>query len=162
MVIKADFHIHTGDDPYDYLPYSNFETIDRATEKGLNCVAIANHDKYSWTHELSDYAKSKGILLVPAIEAQMGGKDLIILNADKNAEKLNTIDDFYAYKNPERLFIAPHPFYPIKYALNELTEKYIDLFDAIEISSCYLFWFNKYNRKAEKFAAARVTTAVPC
>ncbi len=153
MLIKADFHIHTGDDPYDFLPYSNFEVIDRAVEKGLNCIAIANHDKYSRTQELSDYADAKGVLLIPAIEAQMQGKDLLILNADKDSEKLITEEDFYAYKTSERFYIAPHPFYPIKYAFNEIIENHLELFDAMEYSSCYLRWFNKYNKLAEKFAA---------
>ena len=152
MLIKSDFHIHTGDDPYDYLPHSNFETIDRAVEKGLNCIAISNHEKYSWTQELADYAEAKGVLLIPAIEAQMDGRDLLILNADKDAEKLKTAEDFYAYKTPERFYIAPHPFYPIKYSFYEIIDKHIELFDAIEISSCYLRWFNKYNKQAEKFA----------
>ena len=152
MLIKSDFHIHTGDDPYDFLPHSNFETIDWAAKKGLNCIAISNHDKYSWTETLSDYAAQKGVLLIPSIEAQMLGKDLLILNADKESEKLKTEKDFYDYKTAERFFIAPHPFYPIKYSFNETIEKHLDLFDAIEYSSCYLRWFNKYNKKAEKFA----------
>jgi len=152
MLIKADFHIHTGDDPYDFLPYTNFDVVDRAVEKGLSCVAIANHDKFSWSRELADYAEAKKVLLVPAIETQIHGKDLIILNADKASEKLKTDEDFFAYKTPGRFYIAPHPFYPIKYSFNELTEKYSDLFDAVEISSCYLWWFNKYNKLAEKFA----------
>ena len=43
-VLKADLHIHTGDDPVDRIPYSTLELIDRAAVLGYDVLAITLHD----------------------------------------------------------------------------------------------------------------------
>ncbi len=145
MIVRADFHIHSGDDPYDRLPYSVYQAIDRASERGLNCMAVSDHCRRSWRQDYADYAAGKSVLLLPSIEARICKRDVIILNAEADAERLRTLDDLRDYRSPDRLTIAPHPFYPIDYAMSEILEQNTELFDALEISSCYWRWFNSYN-----------------
>ncbi|RLD12062.1 MAG: hypothetical protein DRI44_01940 [Chlamydiae bacterium] len=161
MIIRADLHIHSGDDPYDKLPYTVFNAIDQAAARGINCIAITDHMQFSWKREYSDYAKKKQVLLIPGIETQIINKDVIVLNSDKNVERIKTFDDLRAYRSEKHLIIAPHPFYPIKYALKKLLYENADIFDAVEISSCYLNWFNKFNLKARK-AARKLAKPLIC
>ncbi len=153
MIIRADFHVHSGDDPYDHLSYSVFDAIHCAARRAVNCIAIADHGKCTWKQEYADFAGENNVLLIPAIEAQICKHDVIILNARKDAEEVKTFEDLRSYRALDNLCIAPHPFYPIKCALNELLEEHCDLFDAIEISSCYLSWHDMFNRRAREFAA---------
>lgn len=152
MLIRADLHIHSGDDPYDKLPYSVFDVIDTAAARGIGCIAITDHLQFSWKREYADYASENGVILIPGIEMQIKNKDVLIFNCDKDVEKLKTFDDLRAYKQEHHLVIAPHPYYPIKYALKKNLYEHSDLFDAIEISSCYLDFYDKFNKKARKAA----------
>ncbi len=152
MIIRADLHIHSGDDPYDKLPYTVFDAIDQAAARGINCIAITDHSRFSWTREYADHAKKRQVLLIPGIETQIKNKDVIILNSDKDVEKIKSFDELRAYRSDQHLIIVPHSFYPIKCALKKLLYEHADLFDVIEISSCYLSWFNKFNLKAKKAA----------
>jgi len=161
MIIRADLHIHSGDDPYDKLPYTVFDAIDQASARGINCIAITDHSRFSWTQKYYDHAKKRRVLLIPGIEKQIKGKDVIILNSDKEAEKIKSFDDLRAYRSDQHLIMAPHSFYPIKCALKKLLYEYADLFDVIEISSCYLSWFNRFNLKAKK-AAIKLSKPLIC
>ena len=120
MIIRADLHIHSGDDPYDKLPYTVFEAIDQAAARGINCIAITDHSHFSWTHEYADYAEKKQVILIPGIETQIKNKDIIILNSDKDVEKIKSFDDLRAYRSDQHLIMAPHSFYPINCALKKL------------------------------------------
>ena len=161
MIIRADLHIHSGDDPYDKLPYTVFEAIDQAAARGINCIAITDHSHFSWTHEYADYAEKKQVILIPGIETQIKNKDIIILNSDKDVEKIKSFDDLRAYRSDQHLIMAPHSFYPINCALKKLLYEHADLFDVIELSSCYLSWFNKFNLKAKK-AAMELSKPLVC
>lgn len=155
MVVNADFHIHSGEDPLDRLPHTVFEVIDRAAARGVRCIAITDHWHYTFNDDYAAHAAARGVLLVPAIEARILDRDLIILNADAGAERLRTFDDLRAYRASRDIFtIAPHPFYPINASIRELAAPHIDQINAIEISSCYLSWHDRYNKQAAAFARA--------
>jgi predicted metal-dependent phosphoesterase TrpH len=161
MIIRADLHIHSGDDPYDKLPYTVFQAIDEASSRGINCIAVTDHSRFSWTAEYADYARKRQVLLIPGIETQIKNKDVIILNSDKDVEKIKSFEELKEYKSNRHLIIAPHPFYPIKCALKNLLYENADSFDTIELSSCYLSWFNKFNNKAIK-AAKELSKSLIC
>ena len=80
----------------------------------------------------------------------------MIINAKKEAEKINTFDELRAYKeaNPDSLILAAHPYHPFPLGLLSLgpnLDKNIDLFDAIEFSSFYTHKFD-FNKKAVESA----------
>ena len=79
-MLKADFHIHSNEDKRDLIAYSAREFIDAAAEKKFDVLALTNHDIFTYSQELSDYAAEKGILLIPGIESTIEGKHVVILN----------------------------------------------------------------------------------
>ena len=153
MLIRADFHIHASGDPLDRIRATPRDVADRARALGLSCVAIANHRRFVWDADDAAYALRRGVLLVPGIEVNIGGRDVLILNATAEAEQIRTFDDLRAYRTPERLIVAPHPFYPTPYSLREHAEETAEVYDAVEASACYLSWHDQYNRLAREFAA---------
>ncbi|HBC85813.1 MAG TPA: hypothetical protein DCZ94_02540 [Lentisphaeria bacterium] len=156
-MLKADFHIHTNEDKRDLITYCAKDIIDFASEKKFKVLALTNHDIFTYTPELVEYAGAKGILLVPGIEATIEGKHVVILNPQQDVESVKTFEALKEYrkKHPEIFVIAPHPYYPHlrKYSLQSLLLKNIDLFDGIEYCHYYTRVFDRFNTMAKKVAA---------
>ena len=155
-MLKADFHIHSNEDNRDLITYSAKEFIDAAAEKKFDVLALTNHDIFTHSQELSDYAAEKGILLIPGIEATIEGKHVVILNPQKDVESVRTFEALREYRknHPEIFVIAPHPYYPHlrKYSLRSELLKNITLFDGIEYCHYYTRVFNRFNSIACKVA----------
>lgn len=151
---KVQFHCHSGSDPEDCLFHSDKDVIDKAAYFNYDVLALTCHNKIVHTQELAEYAKKKGILLIPGIEKTIEKKHVVIINASKDAEFINTFKDLENYRkiNPDCLIFAPHPYHPLPIKLVSLG-KYLDknahLFDAIEWSSFYTK-MGKFNKKAKK------------
>lgn len=149
---KVQFHAHTKSDPEDCLFHSDKDLIDRAHSHDYDVLAITCHNKIAHTQELEEYAASKGILLIPGMEKTVEKNHVVILNAKKEAEQINTFNELRSYKiaNPDSLIFAAHPYHPFPLGLLSLgknLEKNIDLFDAIEFSSFHTHKFD-FNKKA--------------
>ncbi|MBR9691344.1 PHP domain-containing protein [Candidatus Woesearchaeota archaeon] len=154
-MLKADFHIHTKEERYDYwIRYSAKDLINHASKIGYEVLAITNHGLFTYNQGLADYAKEKGILLIPGIEAFVGKKHVIILNATKDAEKIRTFSELREYKkrNPNAFVLAPHPYYPRHNCLRKKLLENIDVFDGVEYCHYYCRYHNPYNKKAVKTA----------
>jgi hypothetical protein len=152
MELKSNLHFHTGDDPEDPIPYSLKQAIDTASEKGFSVLGITCHNKFTGA-DCIEYAVKKGILIIPGIEKTVENVHIVILNANIEAEKIKNFNDLEEYKNqnPNIFLLAPHPFFPAKYALNKKLLRHIEFFDAIEKS-----WFYSkkvdFNKKSESVA----------
>jgi predicted metal-dependent phosphoesterase TrpH len=152
-MIKAQLHIHIQGDPVDKIKYTWRDLIDRAKKLDYRILAITCHKKIIFPPKALSYAKKHGILLIKGIEIEISKKHIIILNAHKDSEKIQTFHDLKKYKqnHKESLIVAAHPYFPTKKTLKKSLEKHIDLFDAIE----YTFFYTKtknYNKKAEEIA----------
>ena len=64
-MLKVDLHTHTGDDVQDVIPYSTHALIDRAAELGFGGLAVTLHDRQRDTGDLADYARGRGVTLIP-------------------------------------------------------------------------------------------------
>lgn len=150
MILKTNLHFHTSEDPLDlFIKYDIYGGIDRAQELGYKVLALTCHNKFTYKQHHGQYAKSKGILLIPGIEIDVNNQHILILNCDKDVEKIKTFSDLKEYKRKNRkaFVIAPHPFFgPL--SLNKNLTKNIHLFDAIEGSWFFLRFFNR-NKKAK-------------
>ncbi|MBW3017073.1 hypothetical protein KY316_01770, partial [Candidatus Woesearchaeota archaeon] len=62
-MLKCDFHIHTGEDSYDSIPYSSRELIKLAAKQKYDVLAITNHNKCTANQDIKRFAKKLGILL---------------------------------------------------------------------------------------------------
>ena len=152
--LKVQFHVHTAQDPIDHPKHSAEEMLDFAAAKNYDVVAITHHDHFFFTDEIRAYAESLGILLVPGIEKTISGRHVLIINATKDVEQINTFYDLCKYRklHPDCLTIAAHPYYPRGFCLQEKLLENINLFDAIEYSWFFAEKLNSFNKKAEQVA----------
>ncbi len=159
--IKADLHLHTGDDPLDYIAYSNKELIDHAATLGFGALAITNHNFMSHRRELAHYAADRGIVLIPGVEATIENRHVLLYNFDYWQAPPRSFDDLYRLRrdNPEMLVIAPHPFFPSQFCLQNKLFEHLELFDGIEYHHLYLRKMN-FNRRAEGLASRSGRTLV--
>ena len=153
--LKCDFHIHTNEDPEDNvkhltIKYSPKELIDIMASMNFDVISISHHDDRRHNDELLNYAKSRGILLVSAIEKTIEKKHVLIINAPDNLENIKKLSDLKTIPK-NILIVAAHPFYWLFRSLKKNLLKYKDSFDAVEYTSMYFFFFNRFNKKAEVF-----------
>jgi hypothetical protein len=150
--LKADFHTHTNDCVFDGVTHSAYELIDHAARLGFQILAITNHINVIFSERWREYAAGRGLFLIPGVEANIQRKHVLILNADREADKLRTFDDLEAYRRSHNvLIIAPHPFYPGYICLRRQLYRHRELFDALEYNTFYTNRFNP-NVQAERFA----------
>lgn len=138
--LKAELHAHCSLDPFDYrmCAYSPEELIREAARLGYAVLAITCHDLDVWSRELSEYAESLGITLIPGMEVHAGGRrHTLVYNFRTSWKNLNTFEKIRERRGPDTLVVAPHPYYPSWTSLGSRLEKQIDLFDAIEFSGFF-------------------------
>ena len=146
MRLKADFHIHTRDDPQGVQRHSAEELILKAEKLGYSVLAITNKKTVTYSEELASFAKEHGILLIPGMETMVSGKEVLILNYQgKPPETFKELSELRS-EHPEMLCIAPHPYFVKKKCLKDNLYRYPQLFDAIEYSHFHLSFFNPNKR----------------
>lgn len=153
MRLKCDLHIHTKEDPRHQLNYSARDLIDSASTHGYDVISITNHNTVTFTAELSEYASSKGILLIPGVEATIMGKHVLIYGVGDMMEKWDslTLFDLRRLRSKGAFTIAPHPYYPNYNCLGSILNRFPHLFDAVEYSHLYTKNVN-FNHKAQDFS----------
>ena len=92
-MLKVELHSHTADDPYDRIPYTTRELIDRAAQLGYDALAVTLHDRQLDIQRLESYAVERGITLIPGIERSIQGKHVLLLNFRRGAEEVHSFDD---------------------------------------------------------------------
>jgi len=154
-VLKVDFHIHTGDDPMDRIPYSTRQLIDRAAALGYDALAITLHDCQLDVQPLAAWAAERGVVLIPGIERTVEGRHVLLLNFPGSAvDHVRTFDDVRRLKQDHRgLVIAPHPYFPGLHSLFGALNRHTDIFDAVERNAMYTASLD-FNRPAERWAHA--------
>lgn len=170
MILKASLHIHTSEDRRDghMIEYNVYQLIDEANKKGFNVLGFTPHQKFVFKEEFATYAASKGILLIPGVERNLGRflfKHVVILNCDKSIEKVRNFKQLKKYKeeHPDIFILAPHPTFSRFVSLGaRKLKKHIDLFDAIEYSWMYSPGMNANHRAeiiAEQFNKPMIATS---
>lgn len=153
MLLKADFHIHTREDPHDFIRHTAVELLEAAARQGFEVIALTCHNKRIHTAELSQKAADLGILLIPGVEAAIGGKHTLLLDMPYSRLRVRSFDHVRERKRDGGFVIAPHPFFPAPKCLNGKLRENLDLFDAIEFSHFYTQTVD-FNRKAVAYARA--------
>ncbi len=152
--LKTELHSHTIDDPQDgksIVVHSAQELIDQAEGQGFQVLSITNHNQLLFSSSLEEYARERGILLIPGVEATLKGKHVLLYNFLNYDRYWNTPEIVARHKGPNQLVIAPHPFFPIPTALGKRVTRWGGLFDAIEYNQFYLSWIN-FNQRAKELA----------
>ena len=71
------------------------------------------------------------------MEASIEGRHVLVINPKDPADQIRTFSDLKRCKEKGSLIIAPHPFFPSSPSLRSGLDRYIELFDAIELSHFY-------------------------
>ncbi|MBN2372529.1 PHP domain-containing protein [bacterium] len=154
--LKCDLHTHViGDTPYEPKTQgmlSPREFVDLASDKGFDCLSFTYHDYLYYDADIWNYAKEKGVMLIPGTEISINGYHVLLLNC-QHCMGISSFDGIRYYRSifPGALIIAPHPFYKSSISLGKMLIENIDCFDAIEYCHFYTRFFNP-NRKAVKIA----------
>ena len=144
--LKADFHLHTAEDPVDFVQYTAKELISKAADEGFDVISITNHQRVTFNQDLFSFGEEKGILLIPGLEMTVQGRHVLVLNPPSYEIRSDFIF-LVKMRRPETLIIAPHPYYPGMTSLNGFLLKYLNIFDALEYSHFYSKMIN-FNQKA--------------
>jgi len=160
--IKADLHIHSGEDIYDTINYTVYELIDELDYQNFNCFALTLHDHILNDKKLksiNDYSKSKGIFFIPGVEATIQGKHILIYNIKKHdlndlkrLSHLHNLSMKYYDINRRSTFmiVTSHPFFPDKACIKNEIWNHYDYLNGVEYNSFYINKFNP-NKKAVEF-----------
>jgi len=146
--MKCDLHVHTF-----YSRDSNSspkEMVETAIKKGIDCLAITDHDEIRGALQSIEYAKGKSILIIPGIEIKTKKGDILALNVKKIiSNKLSVSETIKKIKEAGGIAILPHPFScftPFKGNLKEIVSE----IDGIEVQNASSFGLGK--KKALDFA----------
>jgi predicted metal-dependent phosphoesterase TrpH len=167
---RVELHSHCQGDPVDtFLGHSLFQHIDRAKEVGLDAIAVTWHRGICDDPKAFDYARERGILLIPGMEADVEGQyHLVVLNLEPGdlpgAPTWAQVRTLRARK-PEVLVMAPHPFYPHPSCIGrEMTEN-LDCIDAVEWCALHVNWLPgrvNPNLRAARWAQQHQKTLIAC
>jgi predicted metal-dependent phosphoesterase TrpH len=152
-VLKVDLHLHTAEDPADNILYDARRLVDRAALMGFDALAITLHDRQFADTRVIDYARDRGITLLPGVERTIEGRHVLLLNFSKAAAQVRTFADLAVMKSRTNgLVIAPHPFFPNGASLRSRLSAHADLFDAVEWSYFWTAGLN-FNARAASWAS---------
>lgn len=146
MWLKADLHLHTNAGPEGFVAWTPEELIDRAADAGFQVLSFTDHDRITYTPTLARYARDRGILLIPGVEATVEGRHVLLYNYRCPSESLHSFAAIREQSGCDTLVVAPHPFFPGPTSLRWHLLAHLDLFDAIEYSHFYTRWIN-WNRQ---------------
>lgn len=155
--VKVELHSHTSDDPEDAIGYSARDLIDRAADLGYGALAITLHDRHFEDPATTDYARRRGLTLIPSIERTIERCHILLVNVPAESERTSDFESVRRLKarHPEGLVIAPHPWFPLGSSLGERSlNAQADLWDAVEISAFYTRLVN-YNTPVHAWARTR-------
>ena len=154
-MLKVDLHLHTSDDPADVISHDVYQVIDTAATRGFDALAITLHDRELSDPRTLDYARDRGITLLPGVERTIEGRHVLLINFRDGTDQIRTFDELARRRSQENgLVIAPHPFFPNGRCLRSDLDRHGDLFDAVEWS---YFWTRglNFNARAARWAAER-------
>jgi predicted metal-dependent phosphoesterase TrpH len=154
-LIKADFHLHTLDDPWDrHVDHKAEELLDKAQKLGYQVLALTLHGRQFECEKLVQEAHNRGIRLIPGVEQNIAGAHVLMLGfPGEIADRIRTYPELRQARVdfPHGLVIAAHPYFPQKVCVGDALLRESDVFDAVEWTGFYHRWWNP-NQKARTAA----------
>jgi len=146
--MKCDFHIHTS---YSYdSGFSPKKMVKAALRRGIDCIAITDHDEIKGALEAMEFAKDKPILVIPGIEVKSKDGDILALGVKEKIPKgLSAEETIKKIKKLGGKVFIPHPF-AFNCSFKKDLRKLVKEIDGIEVKNASVF--GSGNKKAEDFA----------
>jgi predicted metal-dependent phosphoesterase TrpH len=146
--MKCDFHVHTC---YSYdstsLPK---EVVETALKKGIDCLAITDHEEVKGAEEVMEYAFGKSVLIIAGIEVKSRKGDILGLNVEEVIPAgLSVRETIKRIKEQGGMAIIAHPF-SFLYSFKGNLEDFRNDIDGIEAFNAAIF--TSENKKALEFA----------
>ncbi len=148
-MIKCDLHIHSK---YSFDSLADPKKIvGKAIERGLGCIAIADHGNIRGSIEAREYIKAGNLPIIIIVSEEVKSKsgDILALNIKESIPDhipaREAIDEIHRQGG---LAVAAHPF-GLWCGFTEPLEKYLGLLDGIEILNASVF---SGNNTARNFA----------
>jgi len=131
-MVKIDIHVHTNHSDCGFSTVR--EVISTAKKRGLDGIAITDHNTMSAIKEAKKLADKEGLLLIPGEEISSTHGHIIALNIKKTIKKgLSPEETIKRIHRQGGLAIAAHP-YAFIFHHQSLRDKIKDLdLDAIEV-----------------------------
>ncbi|MDX6765899.1 MAG: PHP-associated domain-containing protein [Candidatus Methylacidiphilales bacterium] len=150
---RVELHNHCDCDPQDALDYSARDLVDACVARGVQVLAITPHREVFHDPDAVNYARSRGVLLLPGVEKMIEGREIVLINvAPGDIPHLMAREDLEALrlaKGGDLLVLAPHPFYPRDSCVGPVLDRFARLIDVIEWCHLYLGFYNPNRRAAE-------------
>lgn len=158
-MLKADLHIHTLRSDHFLLGRMGLvdglntpsEMVKMASQKGLDCLAITDHNVLFDWKEAQRLTQKYGVLVIPGVELYLNWKDIIALGI----KKLPQVKDLWEFRkvvhNQGGVLIAPHPCDPLGRG-----PKNFEFFDGVEVVNGFSpYGFKKLVAAADKLGIAK-------
>ena len=145
LLLKIDFHVHTyfSDDGL----ITPWQLVKQLKRRGLNGVAITDHDTVEGIPKFSRILRKHGFLVVPGVEVSSSEGHVIALNVSERIPPgLGVNETVELIHETGGVAVAAHPTSLLKGCERSVS----GIFDAIEVinASSFPFYFSVYfNRK---------------
>ena len=146
--MKCDFHIHSR---YSYDSTSSpKEIVEKAFEKGIDCLAITDHETVEGVGKVMEQASGKPILIIPGIEVKSRKGDILGLNVKEAIPAgLSAKETIEKIKEQGGMAVIAHPF-SFLYSFKGDLKSLLGEMDGIEAFNAAIF--SSDNRRALEFA----------
>ena len=145
MRIKADLHVHTTYSKDSVITPK--ELVYYAKQKGLNAVAVTDHNYLEGAYEI---AKKTDFLIIPGVEVSSSDGHIVALNVKELIPRgFSAAETVELIHRAGGVAVACHPHVYFKGCLRD---KVCSSFDAIEVINARAFPFKNSVKKAEETA----------
>ncbi len=149
--LRCDLHIHTVASPDGHYPVES--VLKKAAERGLDAVAITDHDTTASAIAASAMTDAP-VLVIPGIEVSTADGHILVMGTTKQYERGKPAEETIKEAQADGcLVIMPHPFHKFRHAVGLAKPACLDLVDAVEAYNSRYYTKTSNDRAAE---AARV------
>jgi predicted metal-dependent phosphoesterase TrpH len=111
--------------------------IDSAAQLKMDVLSLTCHHDLVHTPRLAEYARHRGILLIPGVELLIEGCHVLVLNPRPAHLDALSFNDLRKAREPGSAIVAPHPFYLVGHSMGSRLIRHRDVFDAVEYCSMH-------------------------
>lgn len=146
-MLRSDLHIHSEASYDSSTPVA--EILETAVERGLDVIAVTDHDEIHGSLEATDRAFEYDLVAVPGVEVSTADGHLLSLGVTEKPPAGEPVEkSIERVRNQGGVAVIPHPFQYLRHGVGRVQDC-----DAVEIYNSRLFT-GFANWRARRFARA--------